>query len=71
MICKKNKAKGLLKMLFLHGNHVTIKTIILYQGTKSLSACSYKNSQLSSVCYTPMKMAPHSVIKEAQLDPQV
>lgn len=36
-----------------------------------LSACSYKNSQLSSVCYTPVKMAPHTDIKEAQFDPHV
>lgn len=34
-------------------------------------ACSYKNNQLSSVCYTPKKTAPHTDIKEAQLDPHV
>lgn len=35
------------------------------------SACSYKNSQLFSVCYTLVKMAFHTDIKAAQLDPHV
>lgn len=57
--------------VFLRANQLIIKAIILITGPFSPSACSYKNSQLSSACYPPVKTTSHTDVKEALLDPHV
>lgn len=67
----KNKAKSLFQCNFAwkssaRQNYNFVSNVNIFH-----FACSYKNSQWSSVCYTPVKMTPHTDIKEAQLETRI